>query len=291
MNKLNKKLFGTARKGFTLIELMIVIVIIGALTAIILPQFDTSEAEAKDAGCDASNYGTLSQLSKYRSLNGVYPSRMHTGFEDEGATAAMGDTAGAALAAITKANLTNGTSVKLEDTADKKYATSLKEAGIISLAAGGFGKDPVTFQAVNTFSVKSITSDWYESWKIGDDGKATEELDTTSEAVTINGIKLTNYRYADPYKAQSGDTDAQTNPEDGIVIPLFIAPTTDWEHWYDAGGNENASKIQVAQAGGCPWLEGGSEFRYYIAFFKVYDDGRKAKLLGTACPECGSLNP
>lgn len=289
MNKLNKKLFGTARKGFTLIELMIVIVIIGALTAIILPQFDTSEAEAKDAGCDASNYGTLSQLSKYRSLNGVYPSRMHTGFE-KGTTNTMGTTNGvSALASITKANWTNSDTGSTE-TLTAEQAASLKEAGIVTLAYGGFGGEVEFKPVAQDMEVPAVTTSWYELWELNATTGKREEgnLDKGSAPVTINGVKLENYIYEDPQVAEADPTTAK---KDGIVVPLFIAPTTDWEHWYDADGNENDSKIQVAQAGGCPWLEGGSEFRYYIAFFKVYDDGRKAKLLGTACPECGSLNP
>jgi uncharacterized OB-fold protein len=36
-------------------------------------------------------------------------------------------------------------------------------------------------------------------------------------------------------------------------------------------------------------VEAGS-FRYYMCFFKVYADGTAAKLIGTACPECGVLD-
>ena len=68
------------KEGFSLIELMIVVVILGALTAIILPQFDVSETEVKDTACDASNYGTLRQLASFRSANGVYPTGFHTGY-------------------------------------------------------------------------------------------------------------------------------------------------------------------------------------------------------------------
>lgn len=330
----SEKSLRRAKKAFSLIELMIVIVIIGALTAIILPQFDVSEAEAKDTGCDASNYGTLSQLTKFRSLNGAYPARMHTGYEADGGAstdALMGtstDSVFAKIPSFTALNMANGGgdsttarstsfNVNSEDYLD--FGDSLREAGIISLACGGFpidaaNSESVAYVAFNGIAgntsmttkavvyLSAITSNWFEAWAVNDDGTANDaELDTASTPITINGIPLPYYMFEDPRTAYAAGTtlpDTFTSTAmvggdsgDGIVVPLFLAPTTDWDHWYDANGGENDSKIQVAQVGQCPWLEGGAEFRYYIGIFKLYADGSKAKLLGTMCPEGGSLNP
>jgi prepilin-type N-terminal cleavage/methylation domain-containing protein len=267
-----------ALAGFSLIELMIVVVILGALVAIIIPQFNQSESEAKDAGCDASNYGTLRQVSNYRSINGVYPSRLHTGFEANAAAGApMGTTAGVtALAKVTESNYTASVSA-VALTADQ--AASLKKAGIVQLAYGGFSGNPpaVAAEFVETATgvyVPTVTAEWLENH------------DDINSTVTINGVSIENYTQVDPY-------DSSSNPEEnGIVVPLWAAPTADFENYYL--GDVSAkypSKVSVAQVGGCPWLEAGAEFRYYIGFFKVYDDGTPAKMIGTACPECGSLNP
>ncbi|MFA7174882.1 MAG: prepilin-type N-terminal cleavage/methylation domain-containing protein [Kiritimatiellia bacterium] len=265
-----------SRKGFSLIELMIVIVIIGALVAIILPQFNASESEAKDVGCDASNYGTLLQLSNYRSINGVYPSRMHTALESAGGNI-MGTTEGVSkLASITASNILYRSNIV---TLDEKQAGSLAAAGVEYVANGGFGIEADFTAVSNGVSVVQVDHDWFEDAK-GED---------KSSSVTINGLPIFAYANEDP-QLQFKPGDSSATKADGIVVPLTVAPTTDWENAV-VGGDKFASRIGVAQEGGCPWMEGGAEFRYYIAFFKVFNDGRPAKMIGTACPECGSLNP
>jgi prepilin-type N-terminal cleavage/methylation domain-containing protein len=277
MNK--EKVMNKLKQGFSLIELMIVIVIIGALTAIILPQFNASESEAKDAGCDASNYGTLRQLSNYRSINGVYPSRLHTGFEL--ATAAndesMGATAGvSALADVTAANLTTNTVIH---PLSAGQADSLNAAGIDVLAAGGFGMNAVFTSVTNTVAVRNINAQWLE-----------DPTDPTS-VVTINGLPIFAHAYGDPQLDYIPNASYSTSlAGDNLIVPLFVAPTADWDNAV-VDGSKLESKISVAQVGGCPWLEGGEHFRYYITYFKVFGDGSPAKLIGTTCPECGSLNP
>lgn len=272
-----------SRSGFSLIELIIVIVIIGALTAIIIPQFDASESQAKDTGCDASNYGTLRQLGNFRSVNGVYPSRLHTGYESlAGTDDFMGTTDGAsALAEITENNFVNH-STKTTLTADQ--AASLTAAGMNVLAYGGFGIPAVFEEVDDTTQVAVIDDDWFEAHGASGTGIPGNE-------VTVNGLPVFAYAASDPQLDYApGDAYADLDDVDGIVVPFFAAPTADWENAV-IDGVPMASKIGVAQVGGCPWLEGGEEFRYYIAFFKAYNDGRPAKMIGTACPEGGSMNP
>lgn len=320
------------KRAFSLIELMIVIVIIGALTAIILPSFDVSESEAKKTASDASSYGTLSQLTKFHALYGAYPTRLHTGFEASSNTAGdtklMGTTSGIAdIPSYTWLNMAEGSSetarsgrIRLSNDTAKEIKNSLRKAGMYYLAAGGFSTSLTSSSSVNvafvdldvasstTLSLCVINNNWYNSWSVGSDGLAdTSALSITGDPISINGIPLPYYSYDDPFTAFSDPADTLSTliitgaenetetdngaKQDGIIIPLFITPATDWDYYYDQDGNKSEAMIGVSQVGACPWFEPINDFRYYIAIFKAYTDGSKAKLIGTLSPKCESINP
>ena len=75
-------------KGFTLVELMIVIVIVGILSSVALPSFlnQRGKAQATEA---ASQMGVLLKQAYLESIEGVTPSDMWTNITNE-ATAAEG---------------------------------------------------------------------------------------------------------------------------------------------------------------------------------------------------------
>lgn len=53
------------RKGFTLVEVILVIVIVGILAAIVIPRITYTSAKAKKAACDANVAALNAQIELY----------------------------------------------------------------------------------------------------------------------------------------------------------------------------------------------------------------------------------
>ena len=247
------------RSFFSLIELLIVIGVMGVLTALIMPHFQNIENEAKDVGCDYNNAGTLRYVHTFKSVNGDYPSGFHTGLEASGAAGIVQkeDATGTALVGDTAINMATPKSTVEALTAGE--LASLQAAGIVQ---GAYGVAAAEDFAATTFVAKitaATVGDWTEA-----------EVN-----MTINGKDLKSY------------ADATHN-----VIPLYVATTINWDEVYPDGtvADAVASKVTIPLVGKCPWPADGM-FRYYICFFQVDTTGaEEAKLLGTACPECGILH-
>ena len=93
-NQENEKMKGTQR-GFTLIELMIVVAIIGVLASIAIPQYQnyTARAQMSEAFSLAAEYKTA--MSEFYAINGRFPNdNAEVGF-DANVTPSGGGTNGA----------------------------------------------------------------------------------------------------------------------------------------------------------------------------------------------------
>lgn len=291
MSKTHKKMF---RKNFSLIELLIVIGIMGALAALILPAFSDSETAAKDTACDYNQAGTLRYLQMFRSANGVYPTGFHTGGSVIGWTGS-GDETDVELTTCATHNFGSASDDLTLETSNEGYAASFISAGIVTLAYGQGSAAAMGNVGTDAVVVKSV--------KACNDGETTwtEELDPLTGEVKADGAPLTLRGVSLGYVAQIGQMDATALEAAGAkaaqfrksdehtfkIVPLYVAPTLDWEKYYVDGPND--SKVSISMPGKCPWGSDG-QARYYIAFFKVYSDGTAAKLLCTSCPDCGILD-
>jgi len=65
-----------ARKGFTLVELMVVVLILGALAAIAIPRITAGAHTAKVNACKTNVDLINSQIELYYANNGAWPSQL-----------------------------------------------------------------------------------------------------------------------------------------------------------------------------------------------------------------------
>ena len=62
------------RHGFSLLELLLVVVILGIIAAIVVPRISTSSDGAKERVCEANCAQINSAIERYGILNGSWPS-------------------------------------------------------------------------------------------------------------------------------------------------------------------------------------------------------------------------
>ena len=256
--------------GFTLIELLIVIGLLGALTALILPRLAADREEAIGDVCDYNQAGTLRVLNQYYDLFGKYPKGLHNGLDGTGASAAAID----GLPDFQGVNmLTNAATTIVALTTNQ--ATSLVAAGITTVAySNGYN----LVNVATDVRVARCTTSWVTDEEIG---------------YTFDGLGIS------AWEAGTATPAWDTANGAGIVVTLWVAPTTDWSDKGDGGNNDwtkGEVELGLSLEGQCPVpvksaTGGEPTFAYYMAYFKVYNSGAKARLIGTSCPECGVLNP
>ncbi|HCA39843.1 MAG TPA: hypothetical protein DEO92_09225 [Phycisphaerales bacterium] len=73
-----------AARGFTLIEILIVVVILGILAAVIIPQFTNAADDASVSSARTQLQTMRSQVELFRSQTGSYPAASGTGVDWSG---------------------------------------------------------------------------------------------------------------------------------------------------------------------------------------------------------------
>ncbi|WP_210472509.1 pilin [Vibrio crassostreae] len=137
---MNNKKKRTNQKGFTLIELMIVVAVIGVLSAIAIPQYQKYVAKAEVASALATLTGVKTNVEAYSVENGTFPA---AGNESD-----LGIPASLPSGAIT-------------------FAASSSSAGIGTITFKFASSGVSTLLTDNSFALKRDTSGTWTCGKIG----------------------------------------------------------------------------------------------------------------------------
>jgi general secretion pathway protein G len=120
------------QRGFTLVELLIVVIILSILAAIVVPQFASSTSDAKLSALDANLSTMRSATELYYQQHGAYPSAVaSTGGTPPGTGGAAGtgaiDTAQAFTDQLTQYSNAAGQTATTGDPISFKYGPYLKK--------------------------------------------------------------------------------------------------------------------------------------------------------------------
>ena len=133
--------------GFTLVELLIVVIILAILAAIVVPQFSSSTQDAKISALDNTLANVRSAIDLYRQQHGAYPG-LNTAAPASGCAAGTSGTgkggSGAAAATAFTEQLTYYTDV---------------DGGACTIADATFKFGPYLKTADNTLPANPITDD------------------------------------------------------------------------------------------------------------------------------------
>lgn len=128
MNKVKKAI----HKGFTLVELLIVVIILAILAAIVVPQFSASTDDAKLAALDSNLSAMRSAINFYYQQHGEYPGENSSALSGGVScstvpTPAASDAAGHAAYQMTTYTANEGQACAIKDATEFPYGPYLRE--------------------------------------------------------------------------------------------------------------------------------------------------------------------
>lgn len=141
----------TNQKGFTIVELLIVIVVIGILAALVISTFSGVQARARDAQRQTDIKSLSTQLEVFYTDNGGYPILSNV------STTTLKGLDAAALVAPGDSGSNSLTNTATPTTAQYGYQTFASD-GTTACSTGTCAKYKLHYREENTNNIKTINS-------------------------------------------------------------------------------------------------------------------------------------
>lgn len=160
------------QRGFTLVELLIVVIILSILAAIVVPQFASSTTDAKNAALDANLSALRSATELYYQQHGHYPSAaVSAGGTAPGTGGAAGtgakDSEKAFIEQLTMYSTAAGLTATTSDTTNYKYGPYLKKGIPMEPVSNSAAVDVITAGVLNMTATGAATGGWKFDNKTG----------------------------------------------------------------------------------------------------------------------------
>ena len=151
------------QKGFTLVELLVVVIILAILAAIIVPQFTAATDDANQSAYDTNISNIRAAVDLYRQQHNEYPGEVtSTGAGCPGGSTNVVGAAGEPAFLAQLRNYTNAAGVACTGTdATFKFGPYLKD----DLPLNPLATTPINTVNVISLGILGITSDGSGGWK------------------------------------------------------------------------------------------------------------------------------
>jgi len=152
----------TNSKGFTLVELLIVVIILAILAAIIVPQFSAATDDANQSAYDTNVANLRAAVDLYRQQHDEYPGAVISGGATCDSGAAVVGAVGEAAFLAQLRNYTNAAGQACTGTGPNfRYGPYLKDA----IPDNPLGDPPNNTVNVVATGILGMTSDGSDGWK------------------------------------------------------------------------------------------------------------------------------
>jgi general secretion pathway protein G len=180
------------RKGFTLVELLIVVIILAILAAIVIPQFSSATTDTQEAALDSNLGGLRNAIELYKAQHTAYPGAVATSAGTCTATKGTGaaNSAQAFIDSLLMYTDASGNACSLGDATTYRYGPYLRKAlpndAITNPSKGSAAADIAVTSAGTPLAPSAATGGWAYDTKSGQIVMNSNGTDSKSKAYSTH---------------------------------------------------------------------------------------------------------